>query len=104
MIPIVTGLLGLAGTFIQGRQKVSEAKAEAKIARVTNGIPGYSDEVLIFVWSAPFVMSFIPPLQPYATQGFGIIETMPEWYLGGFLTITAGVFGFVKFLMFKQKK
>jgi len=104
MLPvIIPALTNLVGGWLTSKQKVSEAKAEAKIARVSQGIPGYSDEFLIFVWSAPFVMSFIPPLQPYAIQGFSILESLPDWYMGGFMTLTASVFGVDKFLTWKQK-
>ena len=100
---IVGAVANLAGSWMQGRQKVTQAKADAKIARLQNGIPGYSDEFLVAVWVLPFVMAFVPPLQPYATAGFEIIETMPDWYMAGFMTVTAGVFGIDKFLMFKGK-
>ena len=103
MVGAIVGVVGnLLGTFVKSRATVSEAKAEAQVARLKNGIPGYSDEVLVFIWSAPFVMSFIPSMQPYATEGFQILETLPEWYMGGFLSITLAVFGIDKLLMFKK--
>lgn len=105
MLSAILGPLGsIVGSWVTSRNKVSEAKAEAKVARLQNGIPGYSDEVLVFIWSAPFVMSFIPSLQPYATQGFQILDTLPEWYMGGFLSITMAVFGIDKLLMYKGTK
>lgn len=105
MLSAILGPVGsIVGSWVTSRNKVSEAKAEAQVARLQNGIPGYSDEVLIFIWSAPWVMSFIPPLQPYATQGFLILESLPEWYVGGFLAITGSVFGIDKLLMFKGPK
>jgi|TARA_R110000744_G_C19256679_1_gene550894 uncharacterized membrane protein YciS (DUF1049 family) len=93
--PLVTG-------FMENRQKVSAAKADLKIQRLQGGIPGYSDEVLIFIWSAPFVLSFIPGLQEYAQAGFEHLAALPDWYVGGFISITFAVFGIDKLFSFKK--
>jgi len=103
MLPLVSTGLGLVSTFLQGRQKVSAAKAEAKVVRLTTGIPGYSDEFLVFVWMAPLVMTFVPPLQPYAAKGFALMAELPDWYVGMVGTITLSVFGVDKLLSWKQK-
>jgi len=92
----------VVGNFMSNRQEISKAKVQAKIARLSNGIPGYSDEVLIFIWSAPFVLSFIPGLQEYAKIGFDHLAELPQWYVGGFVTITFSVFGIDK--LFSMKK
>jgi hypothetical protein len=93
--PLVSG-------FLENRQKVSAAKAELKVQRLTNGIPGYSDEFLIIIWSAPFILSFIPGLQGYAALGFEHLEKLPEWYVGGFITVTFAVFGVDKLFAYKK--
>ena len=93
--PLVSG-------FLENRQKVSAAKAELKVQRLTNGIPGYSDEFLIIIWSAPFILSFIPGLQEYAAMGFDYLEKLPEWYVGGFITVTFAVFGVDKLFAYKK--
>ena len=105
MLQALLGPLGtIVGSWAASRNKVREAKAEAQVARLQNGIPGYSDEVLIFIWSAPFIMSFIPPLQPYTTLGFQTLGTLPDWYVGGFVAITGSVFGIDKLLMWQGPK
>lgn len=103
MAPLISAGLGLVTSFFQGRQKVSEAKAQAKIQRLTTGIPGYSDEFLVFIWSAPFVMVFIPGFSQYAKAGFDNLAQLPEWYVAGFMMITGAVFGIDKLLAWKGK-
>jgi hypothetical protein len=104
MAPLASAAFGLVTTWLQGRQKISEQKATAKADRIANGIPGYSDEWLVFVWSAPIVMAFIPGLQEYATKGFNNLNSYPEWYVYGFMAITSAVFGIDKLLMAKNAK
>lgn len=93
--PLVTG-------FMENRQKVSAAKADLKVQRLTNGIPGYSDEFLIFIWAAPFVACFVPGLQNYAREGFEYLSNLPDWYVGGFVSITFAVFGIDKLFAYKK--
>lgn len=83
--------------------QIASIKAEAQASRAANGIPGYSDEYLVFVWSYPAVASFVPALQPSVQAGFEFMATMPEWYVGGFMTVSAAVFGLDKLLRYKIK-
>lgn len=93
-------LLNLAGgTFkdwLSSRQEIDKAKALARIESVKSGIPGYSDEYLVFVWSYPFVAAFVPALQPSVAAGFEFMEQMPEWYIAGWVTVSFAVFGIDK--------
>lgn len=102
MGPMITAGLGIVQSFLSGRQKISEAKADMKIQRMQNGIPGYSDEVLIFIWAAPFVAVFIPGLETYAVAGFNNLDQLPDWYVGGFITISFAVFGIDKIFAWKK--
>ena len=81
---------------------IAEKKATARIEAVSKGIPGYSDEYLVFVWSYPAVASFIPFLQPTVATGMEFFSTLPEWYVAGFMTISAAVFGIDKVFRFKK--
>lgn len=103
MAPLLAILGPMVSSFVQGRQKVSAAKAEAKVARMTSGIPGYSDEYLIFIWSAPFIMCFIPGLAPYAEAGFAQLKNLPDWYIGMFGTLSLSVFGIDKLMAWRGK-
>ena len=61
---------------------------------------GYSDEFLLIVWSSPIIMIFTPWYE-YAARGFDRLATLPDWYVGGFISITFAVFGIDK--LFKWK-
>lgn len=94
MLNLLLSLVG--GTFkdwLSNKQEIDKAKAVARIEHVKNGIPGYSDEFLILVWSYPFVAAFLPFLQPSVAAGFEFMAQMPDWYITGFITITFAVFG-----------
>ena len=102
MGPLVTAGLGLFQSFLSGRQKISEAKADIKIQRMQNGIPGYTDDILMLIWATPFVMSFIPGLDTYAVAGFKNLDELPNWYVGGFISISFAVFGIDKLFSWKK--
>lgn len=94
------------GTFkdwVKSRSQIAEKKAIARMENVSKGIAGFSDEYLVLVWSYPVIASFIPPLQPSVAAGFNFLETMPEWYVGGFVTVTFAVFGIDKIFRYKGK-
>jgi hypothetical protein len=97
MWSLVLNLVG--GTFkdwLASRQEIDKARALARIENVKSGIPGYSDEYLVLIWSYPFVASFIPALQPSVEAGFKFMERMPEWYIAGWITVSFAVFGIDK--------
>ncbi|WP_018014104.1 hypothetical protein [Teredinibacter turnerae] len=101
---LVLNLVG--GTFkdwVKSRSDLAEKKAVARIENVSKGIPGYSDEYLILVWSYPCVASFVPSLQPSVTAGFAFMDSMPEWYVAGFVTISFAVFGIDKLFKIRGK-
>lgn len=87
--------------WLKSRADLEQKKAIAKIENVSKGIPGYSDDYLIFIWSYPFIAGFIPVLQDSAAAGLAAFESYPDWYVGGFITISFSVFGIDK--LFKWK-
>ena len=60
----------------------------------------WKDEFLLILWSIPMIMLFIPPLAPYAIQGFEYVKTLnPDfaaWYVSGWAIIFAATFGIKK--------
>jgi hypothetical protein len=104
---MMTMLLNLFGGTIKDwfkhKADIQERKEIARIENVSKGIPGYSDEYLILVWSYPFAASFVPYLQPSVSAGFEFMSTMPEWYVGGFITVSFAVFGIDKLFKYKGK-
>lgn len=103
MKALILSLLG--GTFkdwLASRSEIEKRKAVARIENVSKGIPGYSDEFLILVWSYPAVASFIPALAPSAQAGIANFNALPDWYTVGFMTISAAVFGIDKAFRFRK--
>ena len=120
MIAIITQLAGLASTWLEGNQKKVEAKAMAQAAMeeakaevfrkkatsdtdwemqsMENAQSSWKDEYLLILFSIPFVMAFIEPLQPYVQRGFEILENTPEWYRYALGVMVAASFGVRSFL------
>jgi hypothetical protein len=112
---VLKGAVGIGQSVVDGRNRVREAKIEAKVARweaisnlkekmVQGNIDydlealkqsqfSWKDEYLIVVLFTPVIMAFVPGLRPYAEAGFDCIESMPVWYQASVLGIIAAVFG-----------
>ena len=88
-------LAGLVGGFIERRQKVAEAKAEAEIERAkrVSDQTGIKDEIVLLVWSMPAVMAFIPWTAQYVERGFEELRQAPEWYVVGYVSICLAIYG-----------
>ncbi|MFV1873478.1 MAG: hypothetical protein ACMZ64_09180 [Oleiphilus sp.] len=95
------GVAGLKSWFGK-KADIAERKAIAKIENVSKGIPGYSDEYLVLIWSYPAIASFIPFLQPMVEKGIEHFNALPDWYVGGFITISFSVFGIDKIFRWKS--
>lgn len=63
----------------------------------------WKDEYLMFVWSLPFIGSFIPGVQDHVLEGWRFIAKAPYWYTLGFLGILAATFG-LRWLFEKKMK
>lgn len=104
----MTGLLLsiLGGTFkdwVSSKSEIAKTTAIAKAQNAGKGIAGWSDEYLVVVWSYPLIASFIPFMQPSVEAGFTYLNSLPEWYVGGFITISFAVFGIDKLFKWKGK-
>lgn len=65
----------------------------------TQALQGHSWTVtlLTLVWVLPMVLNFIPALSDHVAAGFARMASLPDWYVGGFISITAAVFGIKEF-------
>ena len=99
---LVSLVSGTFQTWLKDKQETDKLKTLAKIENSKGHLLGYSDEFLILVWSYPFIACFVPYLYPSAVKGFERLSTMPDWYIGGFISITFAVFGIDK--LFRWKK
>lgn len=80
---------------IQAAADISKAKALAvtKMAEagqtqnydldriaMENMSKSWKDELILIIFLAPVIMSFIPGFEQHALAGFAVISQMPEWY------------------------
>jgi hypothetical protein len=125
MVGFLTPLIGLATTWFEGQTKKSAAKADAEVAlknaeaevykrratgeldwdlaAMNNTDKSWKDEYLLILFSIPFVMAFIPPLQPYVQSGINLISNFPDWYKAGLSVMIAASFGVRSYLKFWRK-
>lgn len=96
---------------VPGLKKVMETKAEiakvkeiAKAEATGKGIPGYSDEFFIMLFSAPFVLAFTPidTLNTLPAQAFLSISQYPDWYINLYIGIVCSTFGLDKVLKWRK--
>ena len=121
MIPILSTVAALAGTWLEGRVAKTKAKAEAEAtvlikqaesaadweaAMARNSAQSWKDEWLTLLFSIPLIMCFIPSMVPYVQDGFAVLETMPTFYQYTLSVIVAASFGVrsVIGIMNKKKK
>lgn len=102
---LVTGVLGLGSTFLEGRQKIKEAKIEREVKALTteedwnkvqaeNSANSWKDEWLTLLVSIPLIMAFIPDMVEYVDAGFAVLGRMPEWYQILVSLVFAASFGY----------
>ena len=102
MWQLVANLVG--GTlqdYVKSKGDIARTRAEARANAVKNGIPGWSDEWLVIIWSLPFVACYLPGGGEYAASAMAHIEQLPDWYVQGFFIATGAVFGLDKFIKWK---
>lgn len=95
----------MGGTFsrwVDTQSEIAETKAKARAESVRNGIPGWSDEYLVFIVTFPFIAGFVPGLDQVAQSGIENFSNMPEWYQGIFGTVVLAVFGLDKVIKWKR--
>lgn len=103
-IPILSELIGIGRTWLQGKQKVQEAK-DARTAELVRqqgtweeimaqgSITSWKDEWLTLLFSIPLVACFFPFLVDDVMAGFKALEGMPSWYQTTLSVIVAASFG-----------
>lgn len=107
-IPIISGLIQLGQTWIEGKNKETEAHAEAKAKVIvksaenigtweqihaTNSATSWKDEWITILFSVPLILAFVPGAVEYVHLGFAALEDMPEWYQYTVSVIVAASFG-----------
>lgn len=126
MIPIISGLLSLAGNVVDGYVETKKAKAKQKLVKIEaetsliekkitgeiawdvqaqkNSGDSWKDEYLTILFSIPLLLCFLPWTVEYVERGFAALAMTPEWYkytLGVIVSASFGIKGATK--MFGKK-
>lgn len=117
---VLAPLAKLAGTYMEGRQKKAQAKADLEVAKLEakaeaarkdaswedaalqSSDNSWKDEAWTLCFIAIILASFIPPLQPYMQAGFDFLRTAPDWIQWGILASIAASFGIKSISQFKK--
>lgn len=115
-IPILTELVGIGRTYLDGKIKIKQVTTEAQSRIIEKSVDhenkweeimasssdtSWKDEYWTIILSIPLVMSFFPGLQPYVISGFEALAKTPEWYMwavGSAIGASFGLRGFAKWL------
>lgn len=93
----LNGKLSLAKVKIEGQIQQARAAASenSDLDKMSmNEMKGsLKDEYLLFLFSVPIIMAFIPGLQGYVADGFKIVKDMPYWYISIIIGMNIVVFG-----------
>lgn len=82
----------------ESKARIEEKKATADLdwdrLMAEASQSSWKDEFWTIVLAMPFVLIFVPSLQPYIEQGFRALEqSTPEWYRYALLTAIGAAFG-----------
>jgi len=112
---IFTGVEGYLSKRQEHKNRIQEAKVNAKIALIEQKTKmiadadvesvkaqknSIKDEFVVLAIFMPYICAFIPGLQEYIQQGFVIIGSLPHWYQVAIIGIVISVMG-LRF-MFKK--
>ena len=115
MLSVITGVISLAGTWLEGRATRQKAKAEAEATAMIEAAKhesqwetimasatktSWKDEYWTIVLSIPLILCFFPACTEYVAKGFEALSKTPEWYqylLFGAITASFGLRGLSKF-------
>lgn len=118
-IPIISDIVKAVSSgyssYQDGRTKIKEAKINAEIRTIEARAAraereslierdwdmealrasqnSWKDEAIMVMWFTPFIMLFIPVMQPYAVAGFDALKDVPYGYWLVLFGIVAQAFG-----------
>lgn len=112
---IIDGITKGVTSWNEGRVRIKEAKINARVRKIEASAArderealaerdwdmealkasqrSWKDEFIIVLWFSPFIMLFIPPLQPFAIAGFKALAVVPYGYWLVIFGIVAQAFG-----------
>jgi len=113
MIPVLSGLIGLIGTWLKGRKDKHKAKLEIELAEMQNKARLLADKesnnhawemanltdkdkwlrrISFAMFASPFVVALVAP-DHVAAYFNTAIDSVPVWWQKTFMSITGGIWG-----------
>lgn len=108
MLATVFAPLGqVVSTWLEGRNRVQEAKIEREVKALTNEADwdrvqaeasksSWKDEWLTILVSVPLVLAFVPGMEGVLESGFTLLDKCPDWYQYLVGVVFAASFGIKK--------
>jgi len=119
MFGLIKTLVGVGGTFLQGKMENKKAEIEGRNNAIQeklkqsgtwdeihakNSGESWKDEWFTLLFSIPLVLAFIPSAVPYVEKGFIVLELMPDWYKQALAVLVAASVGYQKLTQLFTKK
>ena len=88
---LIKPALDLASTAIKGKQQIKQARIDAEQQRILNdqnweveqaraSATSWKDELWTLVFAGIVVACFVPVAQPYISDGFEYLSSVPAWF------------------------
>ena len=119
MFGLIKTLVGVGGTFLQGKMDNKKAEIEGRNNAIQeklkqsgtwdeihakNSGESWKDEWFTLLFSIPLVLAFIPSAVPFVEQGFKVLDLMPDWYKQALAVLVAASVGYQKLTQLFTKK
>ena len=119
MLGLIKTLVGVGGTFLQGKMDNKKAEIEGRNNAIQeklkqsgtwdeihakNSGESWKDEWFTLLFSIPLVLAFIPSAVPFVEQGFKVLDLMPDWYKQALAVLVAASVGYQKLTQLFTKK
>ena len=94
---------------LERQAEIEAAKAEVVAAgnadaeQVKDNKKSWKDEYVMLIVTLPIVGCFIPIAQPYVAEGFKMLATLPEWYVGLYITVVLCILGARTYMKYFRK-
>ena len=101
---LIGPISNLVGGWLKNKAEEKQAIHERKLETIkheadwdniqaTNSGTSFKDEWFTLLFSVPLVMAFIPEMVPVVSDGFAVLEGMPDWYKAFLGAAVAASFG-----------
>ena len=119
MLGLIKTLVGVGGTFLQGKMDNKKAEIEGRNNAIQEKLKqsgtwdeihaknrgeSWKDEWFTLLFSIPLVLAFIPSAVPSVEQGFRVLDMMPDWYKQALAVLVAASVGYQKLTQLFTKK